>query len=135
MYQAGTLSGNPLAMTAGLETLRAIQQPGVWAGLEERGAQLIDGLGTAAEAAGVRVFLSRVGTMFGMFFQEGPVTDWTSASASDTERFGRYFHAMLEQGVYVAPSQFEGGFISTAHGEEEIGATVDAAAAAFKTLL
>jgi glutamate-1-semialdehyde 2,1-aminomutase len=135
MYQAGTLSGNPLAMTAGLETLRGIQQPGVWDGLEERGAQLIDGLGAAAEAAGVQVSLSRVGTMFGMFFQEGPVTDWNSASASDTERFGRYFHAMLERGVYVAPSQFEGGFISTAHGEEEISATIDAAAAAFKTLL
>ncbi len=135
MYQAGTLSGNPLAMTAGLETLRGINQSGVWDGLEQRGAQLMTGLSEAAAAAGVPVSVSRVGTMFGMFFQPGPVTDWASASASDTERFGRYFHAMLEQGVYIAPSQFEAGFLSTAHGEQEIDATVEAAAQAMAQLV
>jgi glutamate-1-semialdehyde 2,1-aminomutase len=134
MYQAGTLSGNPLAMTAGLETLRGINQPGVWDGLEQRGAQLMTGLSEAAAAAGIPVAVSRVGTMFGMFFQPGPVTDWASASASDTERFGRYFHAMLENGIYLAPSQFEAGFLSTAHGEQEINDTIEAAAQALAQL-
>jgi glutamate-1-semialdehyde 2,1-aminomutase len=134
MYQAGTLSGNPLAMTAGIETLKAIQEPSVWEGLDTAGAKLMSGLAGAAEAAGIKVSHSRVGTMFGMFFVDGPVTDWPSAAKSDTKRFGQYFQGMLEQGVYVAPSQFEAGFISTAHGEEEISKTVAAVERVFAGL-
>jgi glutamate-1-semialdehyde 2,1-aminomutase len=134
MYQAGTLSGNPLAMTAGIETLKAIQEPGVWDSLEATGAKLMSGLADAAEAAGIKISHSRVGTMFGMFFVDGPVIDWPTASKSDTKRFGRYFQGMLEQGVYLAPSQFEAGFISTAHGTAEIDKTVAAAEKVFATL-
>ncbi|HRW07689.1 MAG TPA: glutamate-1-semialdehyde 2,1-aminomutase [Caldilineaceae bacterium] len=134
MYQAGTLSGNPLAMTAGIETLKMLREPGVWDGLEAAGAQLLAGLCAAAEAAGITVTAARVGTMFGMFFVDGPVTDWPSASKADTKRFGRYFQGMLEQGIYVAPSQFEAGFVSTAHGEAEIAKTIAAAERVFKEL-
>ncbi len=134
MYQAGTLSGNPLAMTAGIETLKAIQEPGVWAKLETTGAQLIDGLAGAAKKAGIPISAAQVGTMFGLFFQPGPVINWETAVQSDTKRFGRYFQAMLDQGVYLAPSQFEAGFISTAHGPTEIGATIAAAEQVFASL-
>ncbi len=129
MYQAGTLSGNPLAMTAGIETLRAIREPGVWDALEAQGDKLMAGFEEAAKAAQLPLSHSRVGTMFGIFFNGAPVTDWDSAANSDTGRFGRYFQGMLEHGVYVAPSQFEAGFLSTAHGDKEIQHTVDAAAA------
>lgn len=134
MYQAGTLSGNPLAMTAGIVTLRAIQAAGVWDRLELRGEALMAGLTAAAAKSGIAVTLSRCGTMFGLFFAERPVTDWESAKVADTARFARYFRAMLEQGVYVAPSQFEAGFISTAHGDAEISRTVAAAERAFAQL-
>lgn len=134
MYQAGTLSGNPLAMTAGIETLQAIQEPGVWAKLENTGAQLIDGLTGAAKKAGIPISTDRVGTMFGLFFQPGPVVNWETAVQSDTKRFGRYFQAMLDKGVYLAPSQFEAGFISTAHGPTEIEATIAAAEQVFASL-
>ncbi|UCC53932.1 MAG: glutamate-1-semialdehyde 2,1-aminomutase [Anaerolineaceae bacterium] len=134
MYQAGTLSGNPLAMTAGIETLKIIQEPGVWEGMEARGVQLLDGLSAAADAAGIPIQPSRVGTMFGFFFAEEPVTDWNSASKSDTDRFAAYFQAMLQRGSYIAPSQFEVGFISAVHGTEEIEATIAAAAGAFTAL-
>ncbi|MBK7179085.1 MAG: glutamate-1-semialdehyde 2,1-aminomutase [Chloroflexi bacterium] len=134
MYQAGTLSGNPLAMTAGIETLKAIQEPGVWAKLENTGAQLIDGLTGAAKKAGIPISTDRVGTMFGLFFQPGPVVNWETAVQSDTKRFGRYFQAMLDKGVYLAPSQFEAGFISTAHGPTEIEATIAAAEQVFASL-
>jgi glutamate-1-semialdehyde 2,1-aminomutase len=134
MYQAGTLSGNPLAMTAGIETLKIIQEPGVWQGMEERGAQLMAGLEEAAASAGIPIQAARVGTMFGFFFAEEPVTDWNSASKSDTERFSRYFQAMLQRGIYIAPSQYEVGFMSAVHGADEIEATVAAAGEAFDTL-
>ena len=134
MYQAGTLSGNPLAMTAGIETLRALQEPGVWDGLEATGERLMSGLAAAAQGAGIPISHSRVGTMFGMFFVDGPVIDWPSAAKSDTKRFGKYFQGMLEQGVYIAPSQFEAGFISTAHGNAEIDKTIQAAERVFATL-
>jgi len=127
MYQAGTLSGNPLAMTAGIETLKAIQEPGVWEKMEEAGAQLLDGLTQAAKKNSIPVTASRRGTMFGMFFQTGPVVNWETASHSNMDRFGQYFQAMLENGVYIAPSQYEAGFISTAHGSAEIEATMVAA--------
>jgi glutamate-1-semialdehyde 2,1-aminomutase len=131
MYQAGTLSGNPLAMTAGIATVRGLQAPGVWARLEEQGGKLIEGLAAAAEDAGVPVTYSRIGTMFGLFFTDSPVVDWPTAKRADTQRFGHYFQAMLEDGVYVAPSQFETGFLSTAHGDAEIEHTIRSAERAF----
>jgi glutamate-1-semialdehyde 2,1-aminomutase len=123
VYQAGTLSGNPLAMTAGIETLRVIAEPGVWDGLERAGARLETGLSSLG--AGIQV--ARAGTMFGMFFSDVPVTSWDGAKEADTERFSAFHRAMLERGVYLAPSQFEAGFLSTAHGDHEIDATVEAA--------
>jgi glutamate-1-semialdehyde 2,1-aminomutase len=123
VYQAGTLSGNPLAMTAGIETLRALAEPGVWDGLERAGARLEAGLRELGE--GVQV--ARVGTMFGLFFADTPVTDWDTAKRADTSRFAAFHSAMLERGVYLAPSQFEAGFLSTAHGDAEIDATISAA--------
>lgn len=134
MYQAGTLSGNPLAMTAGIETLKILQEPGVWQGMEARGAQLMAGLEDAAKAAGIPIQAARVGTMFGFFFNEVPVTDWVSASKSDTQRFAAYFREMLARGVYIAPSQFEVGFMSAVHGGEEIEATITAAAESFDVI-
>jgi glutamate-1-semialdehyde 2,1-aminomutase len=131
VYQAGTLSGNPLAMTAGIETLRALREPGVWEGLERSGERLLEGL----SAIGAPVQLARVGTMFGLFFSEPPVTSWEEAKAADTESFARFHGAMLERGVYLAPSQFETGFLSTAHGDAEIDATVAAADASFGLVL
>jgi glutamate-1-semialdehyde 2,1-aminomutase len=123
VYQAGTLSGNPLAMTAGIETLRALAEPGVWDGLERAGARLEAGL--ASLGGGVQV--ARAGTMFGMFFSDVPVTSWDTARRADTNRFAAFHAAMLERGIYFAPSQFEAGFLSTAHGDAEIDATIDAA--------
>ena len=128
-YQAGTLSGNPLAMTAGIETLSLLSEPGLYARLEQRGRQLEEGL---ADAAGEAVTLARVGSLLTVFFAPGPVTDYVSAATSDRERFSAYFHRMLERGIYLAPSQFEAMFISTAHTEEEIDATIRAAAEALK---
>jgi glutamate-1-semialdehyde 2,1-aminomutase len=134
MYQAGTLSGNPLAMTAGIETLKVLREPGVFDAIEQKAAKLAGGVGEAAEEAGVPIHQTRVGTMFSNFFSAEPVTDYASAKASDTERFGRYFHAMLERGIYIAPSQFEAGFISLAHSDEDIERTVGAAREAFAAL-
>jgi glutamate-1-semialdehyde 2,1-aminomutase len=127
MYQAGTLSGNPLAMTAGIETLRAIREPGVWEHFETVGNQLTGGILDAAQKAGIPMQASRVGSMFGFFFTDGEVIDWETAKVADTARFAAYFQAMLDNGVYIAPSQFEAGFLSTAHGQAEIDATVAAA--------
>ena len=127
VYQAGTLSGNPLAMTAGITTLKYLQKPGVWEQLENTASELAGGIGTAAQAAGVPVQSNRAGTMFSTFFTETPVRDWGTAKTSDTERFGRFFSAMLEAGVYLAPSQFEAGFVSTAHDKTTNEATIEAA--------
>ena len=132
MYQAGTLSGNPLAMTAGIETLKVLREPGVFDEIEQKAAKLAKGVGEVAEEASVPIHQTRVGTMFSNFFSAEPVTDYESAKASDTERFGRYFHAMLKRGVYIAPSQFEAGFISLAHSDEDIERTVEAALEAFR---
>jgi len=123
VYQAGTLSGNPLAMTAGIATLGVLREPGVWDELERSGARLEAGLSTLG--GGVQV--ARAGTMFGVFFANAPVTSWESARRADTSRFAAFHNAMLERGVYLAPSQFEAGFLSTEHGEAEIDATVAAA--------
>jgi glutamate-1-semialdehyde 2,1-aminomutase len=131
MYQAGTLSGNPLAMVAGIETLKTLQEPEVWELMELAGEKLMEGLSLAAAEVGVKISCSRVGTMFGFFFTEGPVINWSTAKLADTKRFAAFFQAMLEQGVYLAPSQFEAGFLSTAHGADEIKTTIVAAARAF----
>jgi glutamate-1-semialdehyde 2,1-aminomutase len=134
MYQAGTLSGNPLAMTAGIATIRGLNAPGVWQQMEAMGERLMRGLRAIADENKISISHSRVGTMLGLFFTEGPVTDWPSAKQSDTQRFARYFQSMLANGVYLAPSQFEAGFLSSAHGEAEIDATLEAAAQAFARL-
>ena len=134
MYQAGTLSGNPLAMTAGIETLLALGEDGAWQKLDEAGEALVNGLQDAAREAGVPVVASRVGSMFGLFFAESPVLDWETASKADTARFAAYFQAMLNSGVYLAPSQFEAGFLSTAHDEQIVDATINAAKKAVRAL-
>lgn len=134
VYQAGTLSGNPLAMTAGIETLKMLQDDQIWKKLEATGEALLSGLQSAADEADIPVVTARVGTMFGLFFAKGPVTDWKTASRADTQRFAVYFQAMLENGVYIAPSQFEAGFISTAHDPDVIDATLSAAREAFRSL-
>lgn len=131
VYQAGTLSGNPLAMAAGITTLKTLNQPGVWYSLENSSLKLAAGIGTAAKRAGIGVWQNRVGTMFSTFFTDHPVKDWPSAGASDSKIFGKFFQGMLERGVYLAPSQFEAGFMSTAHGETEIEATIRAASETF----
>ena len=127
VYQAGTLSGNPLAMTAGIATLQVLQEPGVWKALEVQAARLSEGLRKAAEEAGIPVQTTRVGTMFTTFFTGEPVRDWPSVKTCDTGRFARFFRGMLERGVYLAPSQFEAGFISTAHTDAVVEATIEAA--------
>jgi glutamate-1-semialdehyde 2,1-aminomutase len=134
MYQAGTLSGNPLAMTAGLVTLRELGKPGVFEGIVAQTERLCQGIGQAAAEAGVPVYQTRVGTMFCTYLTEGPVTDYASAQQSDTTAFGRFCQAMMEAGIYLAPSQFEAGFTSTAHGGEAIEATVSAAQRAFRAV-
>ena len=135
VYQAGTLSGNPMAMAAGLATLRAISQPGFHAALVTRTATLLDGLRGEAAAAGIPFTTSQAGTMFGLFFTAQPRIDsYQQATACDAESFRRFFHAMLDNGVYLAPSAYEAGFISSAHTAEVIAETLDAARAAFRTL-
>ena len=121
VYQAGTLSGNPLAVAAGLAMLRHLSaHPETYDTLEARSAQLC-----ADAPAGITI--NRVGSMFTFFFTPEPVTDWESAKRSDTERFGKFFHFMLERGVYLAPSQFEAGFVSAVHSEDDIRRTTEAA--------
>ena len=132
VYQAGTLSGNPLAMAAGAKVLEQLAQPGVYATLEASSARLEEGLKRAALDAGTTVSVNRVGSMITVFFCAGPVTDYTTAKQSDTKRFARFFHAMLARGVYLPPAQFEAAFVSLAHGEAEIDETLAAAAAAFR---
>jgi glutamate-1-semialdehyde 2,1-aminomutase len=134
VYQAGTLSGNPLAMTAGIETLKLLAQPGVYQRLEKRSARLADGLRAAAEAAGVPVFQTRVGSMFCTFFSGERVVDYASAKRSDSNKYALFFRAMLANGVYLAPSQFEAAFLSLAHSEQDIERTIKAAEAAFAGL-
>ncbi|MCH7587459.1 MAG: glutamate-1-semialdehyde 2,1-aminomutase [Chloroflexi bacterium] len=134
VYQAGTLAGNPLAMTAGIETLKLLKQSELWKTMEKNAQILHDGLRRFARRAGVPLENTRVGTMFGFFFTEGPVQDWQTARASDTKRYAAFFHRMLERGIYLAPSQFESAFVSTAHGTNEIELTLEAARESFQTL-
>ena len=131
IYQAGTLSGNPLAMAAGIETLTLLQAPGFYADLEAKGARLADGLAQAADAARLPVQTNRVGSMLTAFFTATAVTDYATAKTADTQRYGAFFRAMLPRGVSLAPSQFEAAFISAAHTPEDLDATITAAREAF----
>ncbi|MEP7340839.1 MAG: glutamate-1-semialdehyde 2,1-aminomutase [Acidobacteriota bacterium] len=131
VYQAGTLSGNPLAVTAGLTTLRLLKSLNPYPQLERATAKLVKGLTEAANESGITTTSNRIGSMFTSFFTDQPVTDWTTASRSNREVFGRFFHAMLGEGVYLAPSQFEAGFVSVEHTDEIIELTIEAARKAF----
>ncbi|MCS7202936.1 MAG: glutamate-1-semialdehyde 2,1-aminomutase [Thermodesulfovibrio sp.] len=134
VYQAGTLSGNPIAMTAGIETLRILSKPGIYKKLEERMVQLEEGLKDVAKRARAKVQFYRAGTMFCTYFTETEVINAKTARSSDTEKFKKFFWQMIKRGVYIAPSQFEAGFISLAHSEKDIEKTIKAAFEAFKTL-
>jgi len=131
VYQAGTLSGNPLAVAAGRKMLELLSRQGVYESLEQSSAKLVDGIGAIARERGVPLTANRVGSMFTGFFSDAPVTDYASAKKSDAARFGRFFHAMLDAGVYLAPSQFEAAFVSTAHDGRAIERTLEAARRAF----
>lgn len=132
VYQAGTLSGNPLAMAAGYTTLRYLRDhKDLYKQLDTRSSELVAGVANAAKDAGITMTYNRVGSMFTWFFTAGPVTDWASAAKSDTEAFGRFFRSMLDSGVYLPPSQFEAAFLSAAHSQEDIQRTIQAAKQAF----
>ena len=124
MYQAGTLSGNPLAVTAGVATLRELQQPGTYERLEASANRLADGIAAAFSRVEIPASINRVGSMFTGFFNPGPVATLSEVEKSDTTTYGRYFHALLERGVYIAPSQFEAGFVSVAHTDADIDRTI-----------
>jgi glutamate-1-semialdehyde 2,1-aminomutase len=134
IYQAGTLSGNPVAMAAGIATLREIHTPDFYSQLEEKSRQLAAGLQAAAEKADKKVCLNRVGSMLGMFFTPGPVRSFADAKTSDLALFSSYYRNMLSRGIYLAPSQFEALFVSAAHGPDDLQATVDAAEASLAAL-
>lgn len=134
IYQAGTLSGNPLAMAAGLATLRVLRKGDVYKELEERSNSLFSGLGGAARAAGIPSVINRVGSMGTIFFTADPVTDFETAKASDQDLFKGYYRRMLEQGIYLAPSPFEASFVSTAHSQDIIQKTIACAEKAFRDL-
>lgn len=134
IYQAGTLSGNPLAMTAGIETIKELSKPGTYKALEEKSAMLEAGLEDAARKAGVSTRMYRAGSMFCTYFTDVEVTDYATAKKADTQKFSRFFAEMLEQGVNLAPSQFEAGFMSLAHSEKDIETTVKAAYESLKKL-
>ena len=129
MYQAGTLSGNPLAMAAGIAMLKQLRdrKGEIYSKIEKLSGELVDGVMAAARDAGVPLCANRVGSMFTWFFQHGPVTDWDSASRSKTEAFGKFFRAMLDAGVYLPPSQYEAMFLGAAHTEEDVQRTIAAA--------
>jgi glutamate-1-semialdehyde 2,1-aminomutase len=132
IYQAGTLSGNPLAMTAGLTTLKRLHDKAIYAQLEQASARLVEGLNEAAREANVDIVTNRVGSMWTAFFTNEAVYDWTSATKSKREQYAGFFHAMLDEGVYLAPSQFEAAFLSTRHTDALIEQTIEAARKAFK---
>jgi glutamate-1-semialdehyde 2,1-aminomutase len=134
VYQAGTLSGNPLAMAAGRATLQALHEEGVYEQLEARSEKLAEGLAAAAAKSGITTCQNRVGSMMTVFFQAGPVVDWTTAARSDAAAFGKFFHAMLARGVYLPPSQYEALFVSLAHTDEQIDETIAAAEEAFEEI-
>ena len=134
MYQAGTLAGNPLAMSAGIAALNLLREENCWEKLDQAAGRLEAGIASAASRAGIPIQQTRVGTMFTTFFSETKPVDWNTVKAADKIRFGKFFQKMLENGVYLAPSQFESGFISTMHTNTIIDETIAAAAEAFRTL-
>ena len=134
VYQAGTLSGNPLAMSAGIATLKLLQEEGFYQRLEEKSSFVAEGIAKAAKDAGFPLYSTRVGSMFCAFFSKEPVYDWTTAARCDTKAFASYFRAMLQEGVYLAPSQFETAFVSISHSEQDLERTIAAAAKCFKAL-
>jgi len=133
VYQAGTLSGNPLAMSAGIAALELIRNEKVWEEMEARGRQLDAGIESAAKKAGVPIQQTRVGTMRTTFFNETKPVDWNTVKLADKVQFGKFFQKMLQNGVYLAPSQFEAGFLSIVHDETVIAATIAAVEETFKT--
>ena len=132
VYQAGTLSGNPLAVAGGAAALDALAEPGVYERLEAQSAVLEQGLTAAIAEAGVAARVNRVGSMWTLFFTRDEVYDYPSAKKADIARFGRFFHAMLDRGVYLPPSQFEAAFVSLAHGPDELRLTLQAAREALR---
>ena len=134
VYQAGTLSGNPVAMAAGLATLKLVQAPGFQARIESTTRALVEGLQAEARRANVAFSAQSIGSMFGIYFRAAPPASLAQVMEADRERFNRFFHGMLEQGVYLAPSAYEAGFVSAAHGENEVDATLRAARAVFESL-
>jgi glutamate-1-semialdehyde 2,1-aminomutase len=134
VYQAGTLSGNPLAVAAGIATLAALRKPGTYRRLEQTAERLAEGLASAAAVRRIPVQINRVGSMFTVFFTSTPVRDFASARTSDTARYGKFFRALLDRGIYLAPSQFEACFVSLAHSTKSINETIRAAKAAFEDL-
>jgi glutamate-1-semialdehyde 2,1-aminomutase len=134
VYQAGTLSGNPLAMAAGITTLRELRTPGTYDELHARSTTLARLVDDAARAASIPVEVAAIGGMWGFFLAQRPVTDYASAKTADTARFGALFHALLDEGIYLAPSQFESCFVSTAHADEELDFTGEALVRAFRRI-
>jgi glutamate-1-semialdehyde 2,1-aminomutase len=134
VYQAGTLSGNPVAMAAGLKTLELISQTGFYEALTQKTQRLLDGMKEKANQTGVSIAVNQVGGMFGLFFSEQPVSSFSQVMQCDQQLFKQFFHGMLQQGVYLAPSAFEAGFVSAAHSDEDIEKTLDAADIVFKSL-
>src|SRR5262249_24068426 len=133
MYQAGTLSGNPLAMAAGIATLKRLREKKdeIYPQLEALSAKLVEGVAAAAKASKVPLTFNRAGSMFTWFFTVDPVTDWDSAAKSDAKAFGKFFRSMLDAGIYLPPSQFEAAFLSVVHTEEDVQKTIEAAKKAF----
>jgi glutamate-1-semialdehyde 2,1-aminomutase len=134
VYQAGTLSGNPIAMTAGLKTLELISAPGFYDELAKKVEFLTDGILDAAKSAGIDMTCNRVGGMFGLFFSDQQVTSFEQATHCDVERFKAFFHGMLDEGIYLAPSAYEAGFVSAAHSTDDLQKTIDAAAKVLQNL-
>ena len=134
VYQAGTLSGNPVAVAAGLATLRLVEQPGFHAQLEATARALVEGLAAEARKTDVAFSAQSIGSLFGLYFRASPPTSFAEVMQCDRERFNRFFHAMLERGVYLAPSAYEAGFVSAAHGPAEIEETLRAARESFASL-
>jgi len=126
VYQAGTLSGNPLAVTAGIEMLNLLSQPGVYEDLERKSERLCSGFKENVKKLGITATFTRVGSLFSMFFTDQEIINFESVKTSDTKFFKRYFNAMLEEGIYIAPSQFEAGFMSAVHTNDDIDQTIDA---------
>jgi glutamate-1-semialdehyde 2,1-aminomutase len=135
VYQAGTLAGNPLAMTAGIETITILKESSAYQELERKSSLLEKGIIEAANKTGMEIQLPRIGSMFTIFFAKDPVTDYETAARADTTLYARFFHHMLSQGVYLPPSQFEAAFVSTAHTHKDIQSTISAAEKAFTSLL